>query len=150
MTMQAREYPGVGDTLWSGRLPNGLSIYVVPRPGFQKKHAMLAVNYGGAMRSFTLDGARVDTPAGVAHYLEHKMFDLPEGNALNILSARGADANAYTGGDMTAYYFECDEGFEENLELLIKFVTTPYFTQESVDKERGIIGQEIRMTEDDP
>lgn len=150
MIMQPREYPGVGDTLWSGRLPNGLAIRVVPRPGFQKKQAFMAVNYGGAMRDFTLDGRRVETPAGVAHFLEHKMFDLPEGNALNILSARGAEANAYTGGDMTAYYFECDEGFGENLELLIKFVTTPYFTEESVAKEQGIIGQEIRMTEDDP
>lgn len=150
MIMQPREHPGVGDTLWSGRLPNGLAIRVVPRPGFQKKQAFMAVNYGGAMRNFTLDGRRVETPAGVAHFLEHKMFDLPEGNALNILSARGAEANAYTGGDMTAYYFECDEGFEENLELLIKFVTTPYFTEESVAKEQGIIGQEIRMTEDDP
>lgn len=150
MIMQPREYPGVGDTLWSGRLPNGLAIRVVPRPGFQKKQAFMAVNYGGAMRNFTLDGRRVETPAGVAHFLEHKMFDLPEGNALNILSARGAEANAYTGGDMTAYYFECDEGFGENLELLIKFVTTPYFTEESVAKEQGIIGQEIRMTEDDP
>ena len=150
MIMQPREYPGVGDMLWSGRLPNGLAIRVVPRPGFQKKQAFMAVNYGGAMRNFTLDGRRVETPAGVAHFLEHKMFDLPEGNALNILSARGAEANAYTGGDMTAYYFECDEGFGENLELLIKFVTTPYFTEESVAKEQGIIGQEIRMTEDDP
>lgn len=150
MIMQPREYPGVGDTLWSGRLPNGLAIRVVPRPGFQKKQAFMAVNYGGAMRNFTLDGRRVETPAGVAHFLEHKMFDLPEGNALNMLSARGAEANAYTGGDMTAYYFECDEGFGENLELLIKFVTTPYFTEESVAKEQGIIGQEIRMTEDDP
>ena len=68
MTMQAREYPGVGDTLWSGRLPNGLSIYVVPRPGIQKKHAMLAVNYGGALRPSSLSGADVYTPAGVAPY----------------------------------------------------------------------------------
>ncbi len=150
MIMHSKQYPGVGDTLWSGRLENGLMVYVVPRPGFQKKRAFMAVNYGGAMRNFTLDGRRVETPAGVAHFLEHKMFDLPEGNALNMLSARGAEANAYTNGDMTAYYFECDEGFEENLELLIRLVTTPYFTDESVAKEQGIIGQEIRMTEDDP
>ena len=150
MTMHSREYPGVGDTLWSGKLDNGLSIYVVPRPGFQKKTAFAAVNYGGAMRNFTLDGRRVETPAGVAHFLEHKMFDLPEGNALNIFSERGAEANAYTGGDMTAYYFECDELFDENLELLLRLVTTPHFTEESVAKEQGIIGQEILMTEDDP
>ena len=150
MYMHAVEYPGVGDTLWRGELPNGLGVYVVPRPGFQKKQAFMAVDYGGAMRNFTLGGERVETPAGVAHFLEHKMFDLPEGNALNILSARGAEANAYTSGDMTAYYFESDTMFDENLELLIRLVTTPYFTAESVAKEQGIIGQEIRMTEDDP
>lgn len=150
MIMHKTEYPRVGDTLWSGKLPNGLPVYVVPRPGFQKKHAFFAVNYGGAMRSFTLDSRRIDTPAGVAHFLEHKMFDLPEGSALDMLTRRGAEANAYTSGDMTAYYFECDEMFQENLELLIRFVSTPYFTDESVAKEQGIIGQEIRMTEDDP
>lgn len=150
MIMRPREYPNVGDTLWAGELPNGLAVYVVPRPGFQKKHAFLAVNYGGAMRNFNLRGERVETPAGVAHFLEHKMFDMPHGSALNILSARGAEANAYTSGDMTAYYFECDTRFEENLELLAEFVSTPYFTEESVAKEQGIIAQEIRMTEDDP
>lgn len=150
MTLHAQEYPRAGDTLYSGRLDNGLAVYVVPRPGFRKKQAMLSVNCGGAMRNFSLSDGRVDTPAGVAHFLEHKMFDLPDGNALNILTARGAEANAYTSADMTAYYFECGDGFYDNLELLIKFVTTPYFTAESVAKEQGIIGQEIRMTEDDP
>lgn len=150
MIMHSREYPCAGDTLFSGRLPNGLAIYVVPRPGFQKKQAMLSVNYGGAMRRFRLNGVCADTPAGVAHFLEHKMFDLPEGNALSILTSRGAEANAYTSADMTAYYFECDGGFYDNLELLLRFVTTPYFTDESVAKEQGIIAQEIRMTEDDP
>ena len=150
MNISPREYAGAGDTLWSCELENGLAVRVVPRAGFRKKFALLAVNYGGAARNFTLDGRRVETPAGVAHFLEHKMFDLPGANALDILTQRGAEANAYTGGDMTAYYFECDERFEENLELLIKFVTTPYFTAESVAKEQGIIGQEIRMTEDDP
>ncbi len=150
MILTRSEYPGVGDALYSGTLANGLTIYVVPRPGFRKKHACLSVNYGGAMRDFTLGGARHETPAGTAHFLEHKMFDLPEGNALNILTSRGAEANAWTGADTTAYYFECGEGFYENLELLMKFVSTPYFTPEGVEKERGIIGQEISMTEDDP
>lgn len=150
MIMQAHEYPLSGDTLWSGRLGCGLPIYVVPRPGFTKKHALLAVNYGGAMRDFDLGGERISTPAGVAHFLEHKMFDLPEGSALDILTRRGAEANAYTGADITAYYFECGEKFYENLELLLKFVTTAHFTEESVAKEQGIIGQEILMTQDDP
>ncbi len=150
MIMRPHEYPGVGDTLWSGTLPNGLDIFVVPRPGYRQKHAALSVKYGGAMRSFALDGERRNTPAGVAHFLEHKMFDLPEGSALDILTRRGAEANAYTGADMTSYYFECGEDFDENLELLLRFVSTPYFTPESVEKERGIIAQEILMTEDDP
>ena len=148
--MRAIEYPGVGDTLWTGELANGLAVYVVPRPGFRKKHASLAVNYGGAMRAYTLGGERHETPAGTAHFLEHKMFDLPEGSALDILTRRGAEANAYTSAGRTEYYFECGERFDENLELLLKFVSTPYFTPESVEKERGIIAQEILMTEDDP
>ena len=88
MTLHAQEYPRAGDTLYSGRLDNGLAVYVVPRPGFRKKQAMLSVNYGGAMRSFSLSGGRVDTPAGVAHFLEHKMFDLPDGQRLHL---RGLD-----------------------------------------------------------
>ena len=150
MTMQRREYPGLGDALWAGTLENGLPIYVVPRPGFRRRQALLAVNYGAAARDFTLEGRRESTPAGTAHFLEHKMFDLPEGNAMSIFTARGADSNAWTAADMTAYYFECDELFEENLELLLRLVSTPYFTPESVEKERGIIAQEILMTEDDP
>lgn len=92
-----------------------------------------------------------DTPAGVAHFLEHKMFDMPDGgNALSVLSANGAQPNAFTSSGMTAYFFDCTSGFEENLRMLLKFVSTPYFTQETVDKEQGIIAQEICMVEDNP
>ncbi len=95
-------------------------------------------NYGGAHRRFTVDGRTVDTPAGVAHFLEHKMFDLPGGdNALNILSANGADPNAFTSSGMTAYYFECTENFEQNLRMLLHFVSTPYFTPETVQRSRA-------------
>mgnify|MGYP000502070264 CR=1 FL=1 len=92
-----------------------------------------------------------DTPAGVAHYLEHKLFDMPDGSdALLTLSENGADPNAFTSTNMTAYYFSCTDGFEENLRTLLRFVSTPYFTDASVAKEQGIIAQEIRMGEDDP
>ena len=149
--MQTNDYPQIGETLYTETLPNGLTIRVVPKPGFRGCFAAFATNYGGACRRFTLDGKRFDTPAGVAHYLEHKMFDLPDGdNALNMLSANGADPNAFTGDDMTCYYFQCTENFEENLRLLLHFVSTPYFTEETVQKEQGIIAQEIRMGEDDP
>ena len=149
--MDRREYPNIGEVLYSSVLPNGLRLNVVPKTGFSTRYAVFAANYGGAHRRFTLDGKTVDTPAGVAHFLEHKMFDLPGGdNALNILSANGADPNAFTSSGVTCYYFSCTEGFEENLRMLLHFVSTPYFTAETVAKEQGIIGQEIRMGEDSP
>ena len=149
--MTKTEYRGVGETLYSARLANGLELRVVPKKDFSTFYAAFAANYGGACRRFAVDGKSVDTPAGVAHYLEHKMFDLPNGDsALNILSANGADPNAFTSSGMTCYYFQCTEGFEENLRMLLHFVSTPYFTDETVRKEQGIIGQEIRMGEDNP
>ena len=149
--MQTKEYPRLGETLYSGVLPNGLVLHVLPKPGFRSAYAVFAANYGGAHRRFTLEGRALDTPAGVAHYLEHKMFDLPDGdNALNLLSANGADPNAFTASNITCYYFQCSGKFEENLRLLLHFVSTPYFTEETVQKEQGIIAQEIRMGEDSP
>ncbi len=148
--MNKREFPGVGETLYSDVLPNGLRMFVVPKPGYAKSYAFFATNYGGADRRFQLAGEWIDTPAGVAHFLEHKMFDMPDGNALSVLSANGASPNAYTSTAMTAYHFESTEGFYENLDMLLRFVSTPYFTPESVQQEQGIIGQEIRMTEDNP
>ena len=148
--MKKTDYAAVGETLYSSVLPNGLPIFVMPKPGYRKTFAVFAANYGGADRRFIMSGEEKNTPAGVAHYLEHKMFDTPEGDALMRLNATGADPNAFTSESMTAYHFECTDRFEENLRTLLSFVSVPYFTQESVDKERGIIGQEIRMYEDAP
>ncbi len=149
--MRKTDYPNIGETLYTDTLPNGLRLCVVPKKGFQSYFAAFAANYGGDCRRFTLDGQVYDTPAGVAHYLEHKMFDMPDGdNALNLMTANGADPNAFTGNDMTCYIFQCTSRFEENLRLLLRFVSTPYFTEESVQKEQGIIAQEIQMCEDDP
>ena len=149
--MQRIEYKTIGETLYRDELPNGLRLCVLPKKGFRGRFAAFAADYGGDARVFTLDGQRYDTPAGVAHYLEHKMFDMPDGdNALMLLNANGADPNAFTGNDMTCYFFQCTERFEENLRLLLHFVSTPYFTDETVEKERGIISQEIRMVEDEP
>ena len=151
MTMTKIEYKNIGETVYEGTLENGLRIRVIPKPGFSSYYAVFGTNYGGAMRRFEVDGKKVDTPAGVAHFLEHKMFDLPGGdNALAMLSANGADPNAFTSSGITCYYFRCTEGFEENLKLLLHFVSTPYFTEETVQKEQGIIGQEINMCEDSP
>ena len=149
--MTVTEYKNIGETLISARLSNGLEIRMIPKPGFSSFYALFGTSYGGAMRNFEIDGRRLETPAGVAHFLEHKMFDLPGGdNALSILSANGADPNAFTSSSATCYYFRCTESFEENLRVLLHFVSTPYFTKETVEKEQGIIGQEIQMVDDSP
>ncbi|MCL2588484.1 MAG: insulinase family protein [Oscillospiraceae bacterium] len=148
--MQETRYEILGETIYSGKLENGLTVYVIPKPDYEKKYAFFATSYGGADRRFQLDGLMQDTPAGIAHFLEHKLFDTETGNALADLAANGAQPNAFTSSEMTAYYFECTEGFEENLKTLLEFVSIPYFTEESVGKEQGIIAQEIRMYEDDP
>ena len=148
--MERLDFPRVGERLYHETLDNGLNVFVFPKPDFQKSYAFFAANYGGMDLRFCLDGTWHDTPAGVAHYLEHKMFDTPEGNALQKLTANGASPNAFTANAITGYYFECTEMFAENLRTLLSFVSVPYFTQESVDKEQGIIGQEIGMIEDDP
>ena len=148
--MEKKCYEALGETLYTGRLENGLTVYVIPKPGFEKKYAFFATGYGGADRRFQLDGTWRDTPAGIAHFLEHKLFDTETGNALADLAANGAQPNAFTSSEMTAYYFECTAGFDENLKTLLDFVSIPYFTPESVAKEQGIIGQEIGMIEDTP
>ncbi len=149
--MKHKNYSKIGENLYTAELRNGLRINVVTKPGFRLSYAVFATNYGGAHRRFFLNGRWHDTPAGVAHFLEHKMFDMPDGdNALSVLSANGAQPNAFTSSGMTAYYFDCTSGFEENLRMLLKFVSTPYFTGETVQKEQGIIGQEICMVEDNP
>lgn len=148
--MVVREYPRVGEAVYHTELENGLHLYVDKKPEFSKSFAFFATNYGGIDMHFHLNGSWQDTPPGVAHFLEHKMFDTADGNALQDLSANGASPNAFTSVDITGYYFECTEHFEENLNILLSFVSVPYFTPESVAKEQGIIGQEIRMIEDDP
>lgn len=149
--MNKHEYPNLGETLYEEVLPNGLSVLVAVKPGFCKNAAFFATRYGGADRRFKVNGEWIDTPAGVAHFLEHKMFDMPDGrNVLSDFAALGASPNAFTGTGHTAYYFTGSENFMENLRLLLTYVSTPYYTDESVAKEQGIIGQEICMGEDSP
>ena len=144
-------YERIGETLYEETLENGLRVYVFPKPDFGKCYAFFATRYGGMDTRFQLNGQWLDTPMGIAHYLEHKMFDTPDGgNALQKLSASGASPNAFTSAAITGYHFECTEGFWDNLRTLLEFVSVPYFTEESVQKEQGIIGQEIRMMDDNP
>ena len=148
--MEKKFYPQVGETLYKETLSCGLTVAVLPRPGFTKKLCYFVTDFGAIHTAFTVDGKEYTVPAGIAHYLEHKLFDMPGRDVVEEFSSLGAVPNAFTGYDMTAYYFSCTEHFYENLRLLLEFVTTPYFTEESVAKEQGIIGQEIGMNEDSP
>ena len=146
--MIRKDFSQLGEHYFEERLANGLLVRVIEKPGFAKRYAFIAADYGSIDAEFVLDGKKYTTPQGVAHYLEHKMFDLPEGNAMQEFSRYAGANNAFTSYTMTAYYVECTEHLEENLEILLRMVTTGYFTQESVEKERGIIAQEIRMYDD--
>lgn len=150
--MQPMDYATLRERVYAGKLPNGLQVMVLHRPEYSRQFAFFATRYGGMDLRFRGEdgGGWVDTPAGIAHFLEHKMFDTEDGKALEILAANGAVDNAFTASHITGYYFEGTRGFEENLRTLLSFVSVPYFTQESVAKEQGIITQEIRMCEDDP
>ena len=144
-------YPALDETVWRERLENGLTVMVVPRPGFSRRMAYFVTDYGSIHTDFAFEGRDHTVPAGVAHYLEHKLFDMPGGRDVSAeFAALGANTNAFTSYDMTAYYFSCTENFTDCLRLLLEFVSTPYFTEESVEKERGIIDQEIGMYADDP
>ena len=148
--MDKKLYPRIGEEVIWVTLDNGLPVCIVPKKGFSRKYALFATRYGGMDMRFRLNGQWLDTPAGIAHYLEHKMFDTEDGNALQELAMNGAEPNAFTSNAVTCYYFDSTEKFYENLEILLSFVSVPYFTDESVEKEQGIIGQEIGMIEDNP
>lgn len=143
-------YPALDERLYRTRLPNGLTVLVVPKPGFTQKVAYFVTDFGSVHTEFTLDGQRRSVPAGVAHYLEHKLFELPGRDVSGEFAALGAVVNAFTSYDLTAYYFSCTDRFDDCLQLLLEFVSTPYFPRESVEREQGIIDQEISMNEDDP
>ncbi len=134
-------------------LPNGLTVIIIPKKNTKKKYIIWGTHFGSIDNRFIMPktGEEVFIPDGVAHFLEHKMFEQPNGtNSLDTLMALGIDANAYTTNDHTAYLFECTNHFEEGLNELMDYVQHPYFTDENVEKEKGIIGQEINMYDDDP
>lgn len=152
MEAQVREVRSVGDRVYERRVGPGLEVVVIPRPGYRKKYATYATRYGSIDQVFVdpETGERVRLPAGVAHFLEHKMFDKPDGSILERFARLGASVNAYTGQYYTVYLFSVVEPFEECLELLLDYVQDPQFSPESVRKEQGIIGQEIATAYDHP
>jgi predicted Zn-dependent peptidase len=155
MTTEIREYPELGEIVHYITLDNGLSIYVMPKRGFKSYQAIFGTSYGGCDRRFIINGEKHETPAGIAHFLEHKMFDMPgpDGEIFNMLpmmTSMGAQVNAMTSERVTMYTLGCTSNFEQNLELMLGYVSTPYFTPESVAKEQGIIAQEILMGQNNP
>lgn len=151
--MQIIENSKVKEKLYIEKLENGLTIMIVPKKGMQKKYVIWGTNYGSNDSKFIVPGETeaIEVPKGVAHFLEHKMFEQESGiNSLDTLTALGVEANAYTTNDHTAYLFECTENFYLALDELMDYVQHPYFTDENVEKEKGIIGQEIMMYDDYP
>ncbi|OAB35759.1 zinc protease [Paenibacillus macquariensis subsp. defensor] len=147
--MQSIQYDNLQETLYYEVMDNGLHVYVLPKPGFNKTYATFATKYGSVDNHFRVEGQdEVTVPDGIAHFLEHKMFEEPQGDIFATFASQGASANAFTSFDQTVYLFSATENIEDNLETLINFVQNPYFTDQNVDKEKGIIGQEIGMYED--
>lgn len=143
----------IDEKMLLGTHKSGLSVAIVPKTGFSKYYAIYGTQYGSIDREFKALGEEEKTvlPDGVAHFLEHKLFEMPDGtNAFDSFSKTGGNSNAFTSFNITAYLFSCTENFYENLDILLDFVNTPYFTNENVAKEQGIIGQEIKMYDDDP
>ncbi len=142
----------IKEELYFETLENGLKVYFMPKKGFIKKYAVLATDFGSNDLEFIPKGEneRIKVNEGIAHFLEHKMFEQPDGkNAFDLFSKYGANANAFTNFNMTAYLFSATENFNECLTHLIDYVQTPYYTDENVEKEKGIIAQEIKMYDDD-
>lgn len=151
--MQVIQNLKVKEEVYIEKLENGLTVMIIPKKGALKKYAIWGTNFGSIDNHFKIkqEQEEVQIPDGVAHFLEHKLFEQENGtNSLDVLSALGVDANAYTTNDHTAYLFEATSNFYEALDELMNYVQNPYFTDENVEKEKGIIGQEINMYEDDP
>lgn len=152
--MQLEKVTGqrVGDYYFKGNHPAGLTVYLYPKESGNTTYAIFGTRYGSIDNCFRRsDESQPETvPEGIAHYLEHKLFESEDGDAFARFARTGASANAYTSFESTCYLFSCTERLYESLEILLDFVQSPYFTEETVAKEQGIIGQEIKMYDDDP
>ena len=153
MELQYRKNDKTGEELYYTTHSSGLGIYIIPKKDYSKTYAIFGTRYGSVDSKFVVPGESelTEVPDGIAHYLEHKMFDQPDGsNVFDKFSKYGGNANAFTSFNITAYLFSATSNIEENIETLMDYVQSPYFTEESVQKEQGIIGQEIKMYDDSP
>ncbi|MFD1862498.1 EF-P 5-aminopentanol modification-associated protein YfmH [Planococcus chinensis] len=150
--MNKVEFKQLDETLYHEKLPNGLQVYILPKKGFSKTYATFTTKYGSIDNHFVPFGETepVQVPDGIAHFLEHKMFEKEDGDVFQQFSQQGASANAFTSFTRTAYLFSATDKVTENVETLLDFVQSPYFTEKTVEKEKGIIAQEITMYDDQP
>ena len=148
MEFQIVENKRIGEKYYRLHHPSGLVINVFPKEGFNSSYAVIGTNFGSVNNHFISSGREIKVPDGTAHYLEHKLFESEEGDAFSQYAKTGAMANAYTSFEKTCYLFSCTENFRESLEILLDLIQSPYFTPETVAKEQGIIGQEIKMYDD--
>ena len=150
--MNKTEYEQINETLYHEVLPNGLTVYLLPKNDYHKTYGLFSTNYGSIDNEFIPYGEKekVKVPDGIAHFLEHKLFEKEDGDVFQLFGKQGASANAFTSFTKPSYLFSTTDQVEKNLTTLIDFVQAPYFTEETVNKEKGIIGQEIQMYEDDP
>lgn len=150
--MKQTRYDRLDESLYTDTLDNGLSLFVLPKPDFRQTYATFTTRYGSIDTEFVVPGRgqKITVPDGVAHFLEHMMFEEEHGDVFLDFARYGAQANAYTTFDTTSYLFSATGAVDENLKILLDFVQHPYFPEDSVEGEKGIIGQEIRMYEDDP
>lgn len=147
-----KKYPLLEETLYSATLPNGLTVHLLPKTGFHKTYGIMTTEYGSIDNEFIPLGETEfrHVPDGIAHFLEHKLFEKEDGDVFQTFGKQGASANAFTSFTRTSYLFSTTSRAIENVETLLDFVQEPYFTEQSVNKEKGIIAQEIQMYEDDP
>ncbi|WP_379967401.1 EF-P 5-aminopentanol modification-associated protein YfmH [Ectobacillus sp. sgz5001026] len=150
--MNTISFDQLKEELMYEKLPNGLDVYILPKPGFNKTYATFTTKYGSIDNIFVpmKKSEYVHVPDGIAHFLEHKLFEKEDHDAFQLFSKQGASSNAFTSFTRTAYLFSCTSNVDTNLSTLLDFVQSPYFTEKTVEKEKGIIGQEIQMYQDNP
>ncbi|WP_090856462.1 EF-P 5-aminopentanol modification-associated protein YfmH [Paraliobacillus sp. PM-2] len=148
--MNKQYYEQLKETLYANDLANGLQVYLLPKPEMSKTFAIFATDYGSIDQTFVPINQKdyITVPDGIAHFLEHKLFEKEDRDVFQDFTKRGASANAFTSFTKTAYLFSATEEIENNVETLLDFVQEPYFSDQSVEKEKGIIAQEIRMYDD--
>ncbi|EPR08247.1 EF-P 5-aminopentanol modification-associated protein YfmH [Ruminiclostridium papyrosolvens] len=152
MNFDTIEYKKYNELFYRYEHPSGLNCIVIPKKGYYKKYATFSTQYGSVDNEFIIPGENEPTkvPDGIAHFLEHKLFDQKDGSVMDKFAALGSKPNAFTSFNQTVYLFSCTDLFSENFKLLLNFVQNPYITDESVEREKKIIGQEINMYRDDP